>query len=82
MIVTEFQGLKAEEFDAIRAKLKPIGAKYKVVKNRLAKIALKNVGWDSLGSHLRGASAIAYQASDSAELAKILSAYGAENKKI
>lgn len=81
VIVTEYQGMKAEEFDAIRAKLKPIGAKYKVVKNRLAKIALKNVGWDALSSHLKGSSAIAYQANDAAQLAKVLSDYGTDNKK-
>lgn len=82
VIVTEYQGLTAEEFDALRSKLKPFGAKYKVVKNRLAKIAFSARGWGDLNIHLKGPSAIAYHGADTAQIAKALDSFSSENKKL
>jgi len=72
VVVTEYQGMKAEEFNELRAVLRPLGAKYKVVKNRLAKIAFKEVGWAGLTDSMKGPSAIAYQNGDSAGLVRAL----------
>jgi large subunit ribosomal protein L10 len=72
MVVTQYQGLTAEEFDALRNALRPIGAKYKVVKNRLAKIAFEATGFGALKDHMKGPTAIAYKGSDVAALAKAL----------
>ena len=81
LIITEYQGMKAEEFNGLRQKIRPLGAKYAVVKNRLAKIALKNIGREKLGDSLKGPSAIAYKGKVTAALAKILLDYSNENKK-
>ena len=80
VIVTEYKGMKADQFNSLRAKIRPLGAKYTVVKNRLAKIALKNIGREKLGENLKGPSALAYQSKDGVALAKILSDFSGENK--
>lgn len=72
MVITQYQGLTAEEFDALRNSLRPLGAKYKVVKNRLAKIAFEANGFGSLKDHMKGPTAIAYKGADVASLAKAL----------
>lgn len=72
LVVTQYQGLTAEEFDALRNVLRPIGAKYKVVKNRLAKIAFEKNGFGALRDHMKGPTAIAYKSSDVASLTKVL----------
>src|SRR5258706_12073900 len=41
---TNYQGLKFAELYQLRAKLKPLGGRYQVVKNSLVKNALANAG--------------------------------------
>lgn len=72
MVVTQYQGLTAEELDGLRNALRPLGAKYKVVKNRLAKIAFEANGFGVLRDQMKGPTAIAYKGSDVASLAKAL----------
>lgn len=72
LIITEYQGLTAAEFDELRAALRPLGAKYKVVKNRLAKIAFDKTGYSDIKNFMKGPSAIAYQGSDPSILTKAL----------
>ena len=81
VVVTEYQGMTAEEFDALRAALRPLGAKYKVVKNRLAKIALGNAGFSDLGSFLKGPSAITFQGRDGAAITKTLFKFSEDHQK-
>ena len=72
LVVTQYQGLTAEEFDALRNAIRPLGAKYTVVKNRLAKIAFEANGFSALKDHMKGPTAIAYKGSDVASLTKAL----------
>jgi len=80
VLVTHYQGLSSDEMSQLRNKLAELGAKYKVVKNRLANIALKKVGWD-LEASLKGPSALAYQGKDIAAVAKVLDQVSIKNKK-
>src|SRR5438445_559815 len=81
IVLTEYQGMKAEDFDAVRAALRPLGAKYQVVKNRLVKIALERNGWNDLSGYLKGPSAIAFKGSDSTAITKALFKFS-ESKKL
>ncbi len=72
IVVTEYQGMTAEEFIALRAALRPFGTKYKVVKNRLAKISLEASGFSDLKEKMKGPSAIAYHGDDGASIVKAL----------
>ncbi|MFN0116678.1 MAG: 50S ribosomal protein L10 [Elusimicrobiota bacterium] len=81
VVVTQYQGMTAEGFDALRKALTPLGGKYKVVKNRLAKIAFDQSGFDDLKDQMKGPSAIVYSGSDGAAITKALFKFTESNDK-
>ena len=52
LFFTEYQGLKFQELDELRAKLKPLRCRYAVVRNSLVRYALKNAGFDAADTKL------------------------------
>src|SRR5581483_11200183 len=79
IVITQYQGMTAVEFDELRASIRPFGAKYKVVKNRLAKIAFGATGFGPLQDYLKGPAAIAYQGKDGAGIVKALFKFAEKN---
>jgi large subunit ribosomal protein L10 len=63
-IVTSFGGLKTVDINEIRLKIRPFKAEYRIVKNSLTKIALKNAGFESLAGMLSGPSAVVIERGD------------------
>jgi large subunit ribosomal protein L10 len=82
VVVAEYTGLTTEELNDIRAKLAPMGSKCKIVKNRLAKIILNNIGRTGLDSQLKGPSALVYNGTDFAGIGKILFKFSEEHKNL
>lgn len=82
VVVTEYQGLTAAEFDELRAAIRPFGAKYKVVKNRLAKLAFEKTGFGDLHPKMKGPSAIAYHGADPSAIAKVLFKFGEQHTNL
>lgn len=82
LVVTDYRGLSVEEMTTLRDKLRAEGVEYKVVKNRLAQIALQQSGMDPLESLLKGTKAIAFGIKDPVSPAKVLTAYAKENEKL
>jgi large subunit ribosomal protein L10 len=82
VVVTEYKGLTTEELNEIRAKLAPMGSKYKVVKNRLAKFILKNLGRTGLDNELKGPSALVYDGNDFAGIGKVLFKFSEDHKNL
>lgn len=76
VVISEYQGMTAAELDELRASLAPLGAKFKVVKNRLAKFALDKSGFSELKDHMKGPSAITYLGADPAGISKALLKFG------
>jgi large subunit ribosomal protein L10 len=72
VVITQYQGMTAEELDALRSAIRPFGAKYKVVKNRLAKLAFDATGFGALRDHMKGPTAIAYKGTDIAGMTKAM----------
>jgi large subunit ribosomal protein L10 len=70
MIVADYRGLTVADISAIRRGLRGNGIKYRVVKNRLAKIAAQEAGNTALAGLLEGPSALAMGGGDEAALAK------------
>jgi len=70
LILTSYRGLTVAEFAAIRNTLRPRGITYRVVKNRLMRVAANEAGNATLPPHLTGPTAIAFGAGDEAILAK------------
>jgi len=64
IIITSYGGLKTVEINEIRQKIRPFKAEYRVVKNSLTKIALKNAGFEALGDMLDGPSAVVIERGD------------------
>ncbi|MCG3204268.1 MAG: 50S ribosomal protein L10 [Elusimicrobia bacterium] len=81
VVVTNYQGMTALEFDSLRAAIRPYGGKYKVVKNRLAKLSFKNTGFTDLQDKMKGPSAIVYQGTDASSIIKALFKFGEQNEK-
>ena len=59
VVVTRNLGLSVAQSTDLRAKMREVGASYKVAKNRLAKLALKDTAYESLEELLSGPTALA-----------------------
>ncbi len=70
LIVSEYRGLKVGEIAEIRRSLRKQDVSYRVVKNRLMRIAANESGNDALSPFLEGPSAIAFGSGDEATIAK------------
>lgn len=69
-IVADYRGLTVADIGAVRRALRVDGIKYRVVKNRLAKIAAQEAGNTELVALLEGPSALAMGSGDEVALAK------------
>ncbi len=71
-IVAEYRGISAVELAELRVGLRKAGASFKVVKNRVAKIALETHESEKLAAELTGPIGLAYMYGDVAAGAKAL----------
>jgi large subunit ribosomal protein L10 len=78
-VLTEYRGLTVRQLSDLRKQLKGVSAEYKVVKNRLARIAIKDSALDGLGKHLTGPTGVAYTRHDPVSVAKALQAFVKNN---
>ena len=60
VVVTRNLGLSVKQSTDLRTKMRDAGATYKVAKNRLAKLALKDTQYEGLEEHLTGPTALAW----------------------
>jgi len=79
VVMAEYSGMTVVEMTDLRAKLREQGATIRVVKNRLAKIALKGKPFEAAGSMLAGPVAIAY-AEDMISAPKVAVEYAKDNE--
>ena len=80
MFVTDYTGLKVDQFSELRNRLWNAGATCSVVKNTFLKRAAASAGLPELGE-LKGQSAIIVGNRDVAAAAKVLKTFSAEFKK-
>jgi large subunit ribosomal protein L10 len=71
-LLTEYRGLRVADMAELRGALREAGADYKVLKNTLARIAVKEVGLEDLVEMLVGPTAIVFVNGDLVEAAKAL----------
>lgn len=79
VVVTSFRGLRVNQDNELRTKLREAGASYAVVKNRLAKRAAEGTAVEKVAEHLNGPCAIACHADDPIVLAKTLADFAKAN---
>ncbi len=60
VIVSHYDGLSVNETDNLRKEMRENGAKFKVTKNRLTKIALSDTPYEIIADLFNGPTAIAY----------------------
>ena len=60
VIVAQYSGLTVNESESLRKEMRANGAKFKVTKNRLTKIALTGTPYESIEDLFTGPTAIAY----------------------
>ncbi|MEF2230506.1 MAG: 50S ribosomal protein L10 [Pseudodesulfovibrio sp.] len=80
-VVTDFKGLSVEELTVLRAKCFEGGVDYQVVKNTLARLALKDTEHGDLSEHFKENCAIALGYEDPVAVAKTLADFDKVNKK-
>ena len=74
-IVVDYRGLKVPEVTELRRQVRGVRGQYKVVKNTLAKRALKGTAFEALDAHFVGTTAVAYSGDDPVALAKVLTTF-------
>lgn len=71
-LLTEYRGLSVKEMAEVRGALRDADAEYRVLKNTLTRIAVRDVGLDELVGMLDGPTAIAFCNGDAVQAAKVL----------
>ena len=74
-ILVDYRGLNVPQVTELRRQLRGARAKYKVVKNTLAKRASKGTAFEKLDPHFEGTTAIAYTGADAVAMAKVLTTF-------
>src|ERR687887_2515598 len=74
-VVVDYKGLKVPEVTELRRQVRGAKGSYKVVKNTLAKRALKGTPFEPLSDHFVGTTAVAYAGEDPVALAKVLTTF-------
>jgi large subunit ribosomal protein L10 len=74
-IVVDYRGLNVPQVTELRRQLRVAKAQYKVVKNTLAKRAMKGTAFEVLEKQFEGTTAVAYTKGDAVLLAKALTTF-------
>jgi large subunit ribosomal protein L10 len=75
-VLTDFRGLSVADLTELRNLLRKSAVEYTVVKNTLAKIAVKDTNLAGLSAYLEGPTAIAISRADPVAASKVLSTWG------
>ena len=75
-ILVNYKGMNVPQVTELRRELRKAKASYKVVKNTLAKRALKGTSFEPLEKFFEGTTAVAYTRKDPVALAKTLTTFG------
>lgn len=74
-ILADYRGLTVEQDTELRNALRKAGVEYKVVKNTLTGLAMKESGLEGLDPYLNGPTSMALSSTDAVAPAKVLSEY-------
>ncbi len=78
-MVVSFTGLSVTKDQEFRHSLREAGAQYRVVKNTLARIAVKGTQFEDTTEHFKGVTAIAWTENDPVVLTKAISKFMKDN---
>jgi large subunit ribosomal protein L10 len=81
VVVTHYSGLTVSDMTDLRGRMREAGASFKVTKNRLTRLALKDTDFENLNDLFIGPTAIAYS-DDPVAAAKIAVNFSKDNEKL
>lgn len=82
VMLTEYRGLTVAQLSELRKQLRAVRAEYKVVKNRLARLAGAELGFEALRPHLKGPTALVIAKDDPVAVAKTLTTFAKTNQAL
>lgn len=82
VVVTEYRGLTVLQLSDLRKQLRGVSAQYKIVKNRLAKLAMTDSDLAKLGPHLKGPTGMVISKEDPVAVAKTLHNFAKTNQAL
>lgn len=82
VILTDFRGLTVKEITVLRGRLRDAGAEYRVVKNRLLRIAVDASGIEGLEQQLEGPTAVAFISGDPVPAARAIQEFSRQSRKL
>ncbi len=78
-MVVGFNKLTVTKDQEFRSKLRESGAKYQVVKNTIARLAVKGTQFEDASPHFKGVTGLAWTENDAVVLSKIVTKFVKEN---
>jgi large subunit ribosomal protein L10 len=81
-MVVSFTGLTVAKDQEFRSSLREAGAEYQVVKNTLARIAVKGTQFEDASEHFKGVTAIAWTENDPVILTKAITKFMKDNADV
>ena len=81
VVVAQHEQLAMADSDTLRQQVYDVGATFKVTKNSLAKMAIREGAFEYLSEHFVGQTAVAFS-KDEVSAAKVLHSFGKESGKI
>lgn len=80
IFAVDYRGISVPQAAELRGRLREADASFRVVKNRLTKLAAERAGEERLGELLEGPTALTFVRGDTAQAAKAISSFGKEHQ--
>jgi len=82
VLLAEYRGLTVSQLSDLRKQLKAVSAEYKIVKNRLARLAIASSAVADLGAALKGPTGLVLAKGDPVSVAKTLQTFARTNQAL
>lgn len=82
VMLAEYRGLTVHQLRELRKQLRTVSAQYKIVKNRLARIAVASTELQELHEHLKGPTGLIVAREDPVAVARTLQTFGRTNQAL
>ena len=82
VMLAEYRGLTVQQLSDFRKQLKAVSAEYKIVKNRLARLAVDSSPLAALGGELKGPTGLILGKGDPVSVAKAVHAFARTNQAL
>jgi large subunit ribosomal protein L10 len=81
IVLADFRGMDVGSVSELREEFRQAGCGYRVIKNSLVKLAIKDTDMEVMSEHLAGPTAVIWSTESPSDAAKVAVKYAKENKK-